>query len=87
MAENQGMCSYRRIGMTTKERRPPSHGDGLPTLVDIDGLAEHLGDSVRHVRRLVAERRIPYLKIGGFVRFDPDDIRRWLDEQRRDVTK
>ena len=29
-------------------------------LMDISELAEYLGVSVRHIRRLVAERRIPY---------------------------
>ena len=36
--------------------------EALPELIDIDTLALRLGDSVRHIRRLVAERRIPYLK-------------------------
>jgi excisionase family DNA binding protein len=34
----------------------------LPRLLDIAGVAEHLAVSERHVRRLVAERRIPYVK-------------------------
>jgi len=34
------------------------------------------------VRRLVAERRIPFLKIGKYVRFDPDELAAWLDAQR-----
>ena len=42
-------------------------------LLDIDGLAERLGVGERFVRRLVEERRIPYLKIGRLVRFDTDD--------------
>jgi excisionase family DNA binding protein len=54
----------------------------VPELIDIETLARQLGDSVRHVRRLVAERRIPYLKVGHFVRFDPDEIVAWLDAQR-----
>ncbi len=33
----------------------------LPHLMRIDEVAEHLGVSVRHVRRLVQERRIPFL--------------------------
>jgi excisionase family DNA binding protein len=53
----------------------------VPELIDIETLARQLGDSVRHVRRLVAERRIPYLKVGHFVRFDPDEIVAWLDAQ------
>jgi hypothetical protein len=35
------------------------------------------------VRRLVAEKRIPYLKVGHFVRFDPAEIAAWLDNARQ----
>ena len=56
--------------------------DGQATLVDIDGLAEWLATSARHVRRLVAERRIPYVKVGHFVRFDRDDIAAWIEDQK-----
>lgn len=35
------------------------------------------------MRRLVAERRIPYLKWGRLLRFDPDDLDGWLDQARR----
>jgi excisionase family DNA binding protein len=57
--------------------------DALPRLLTIVQLADHLGSSPRHVRRLVAERRVPYLKVGRFVRFDPVEIAAWLDDQRR----
>ena len=43
----------------------------LPRLLTIDQLAEHLGVTQRHVRRLVAEKRVPYLKWRRFIRFDP----------------
>lgn len=56
--------------------------DRLPQLLSIEQLAEHLGTSVRHVRRLVTERRVPYLKVGHFIRFDPAEIARWLDQTR-----
>ncbi len=49
------------------------------TLVDIDTAAEHLSVSPRFVRRLVAQRRVPYLKVGKFVRFDPVDLDAWLE--------
>ena len=52
-------------------------------LVDIEGVAGMLGVGVRHVRRLVADRRIPYLKWGHLLRFDPSEIDTWLDTVRR----
>ena len=57
----------------------------LPRLLDIEGVADSLGVSVRHVRRLVAERRIPFVKWGKLLRFDAAEIARWLDTQRVDT--
>jgi excisionase family DNA binding protein len=54
----------------------------LPRLLNIDELAEQLGVTTRHIRRLVAEKRLPYLKVGKFVRFDPAEICEWLDDAR-----
>lgn len=50
----------------------------LPLLVSIGAVAEHLGVSVRHVRRLVYERRIPYVKWGHLLRFDVDEVNAWV---------
>jgi excisionase family DNA binding protein len=63
-------------------KRQPAPPTTLPNLVDIDTLAAHLGVSVRHVRRLVAERRVPFLKWGHLLRFDPAEIAAWLEESR-----
>ena len=54
----------------------------LPHLLTIEDVADHLGVSVRHVRRLVAERRIPYVKWGHLIRFDPQAITTWIDGRR-----
>jgi excisionase family DNA binding protein len=51
-------------------------------LLDIAAAAERLSTSVRHVRRLVQERRIPVVRVGRLVRFDPVDIDAWLDAHR-----
>lgn len=64
-----------------RSARPPAT-DPIPHLIDITDVAEHLGVQVRHVRRLVAERRIPYLKWGHHLRFNPVEIREWLDQAR-----
>lgn len=52
------------------------------TLYDISAVAARLGVEVRHVRRLVAERRIPFIKWGHLLRFDPDEIELWIDAAR-----
>ncbi len=57
--------------------------DQLGRLLTITQVADALGVEVRHVRRLVHERRIPYIKWGHLLRFDPTDIKNWLDENRR----
>lgn len=51
-------------------------------LLDIAGVAEHLGVNVRHIRRLVTERRIPFIKWGHLIRFDPIDVAAWLENAR-----
>jgi excisionase family DNA binding protein len=55
---------------------------GLPRLVNIEVVADHLGVAPRYVRRLVGEQRIPFVKLGRLIRFDPDEVRAWLDEAR-----
>ena len=60
----------------------PARAGQLPRLVSIEAVAEHLGVSVRHVRRLVYERRIPYVKWGHLVRFDVDDVNAWVAGSR-----
>ena len=52
-------------------------------LVDINWVAARLGVKPRMVRRLVHERRIPNVKVGGHVRFEPAEIERFIDQCRR----
>ena len=51
-------------------------------LMDLRSVALRLGVNERHVRRLVAERRIPYIKWGHLLRFEPEAIERWLEAAR-----
>lgn len=55
---------------------------GMHALLDLHAVAERLNVNERHVRRLAAERRIPYLKWGHLLRFDPAEIENWLDDAR-----
>ena len=54
----------------------------VPILVDVPTLASNLAISERHVRRLVAERRIPFIKVGSRVRFDVADVLQFVNEAR-----
>jgi excisionase family DNA binding protein len=56
-------------------------------LLDIHAVATALGITPRHVQRLVAERRIPFLKVGRFVRFDPAALHEWLEKRRVEAVR
>jgi excisionase family DNA binding protein len=40
--------------------------------------ATRLGVGERMVRRLVAERRIPFARVGRYIVFDPADVDSWI---------
>jgi excisionase family DNA binding protein len=44
-------------------------------------LAAILRVSKGHVYRLVQQRKVPFIKNGGSVRFRPESIERWIQEQ------
>lgn len=66
--------------MRTVPDRSPS------ALLDLPAVARRLGVGERHVRRLVAERRIPFVKWGHLLRFDPDDLAAWIEAHRQRPT-
>jgi excisionase family DNA binding protein len=51
-------------------------------LLDINQAAQRLNVTPRFIRRLTAQRRIDYLKIGKFIRFQPEDLDNWIENQR-----
>ncbi len=64
-----------------KTADPQQKRSGRP-LLGFEGAAQYTGFSERYVRRLVAERRIPHLKMGDArtspIRFDPDKLDEWI---------
>jgi excisionase family DNA binding protein len=68
--------------MARQLSKPSGRPGDVRRLISIDDLADNLGVSVRHVRRLVSERRIPFHKWGRLLRFDVDEVNRWLDGTR-----
>ena len=68
--------------MSPHAAKQPTQQVRLPRLVDIVEVARMLGVDVRHVRRLVFERRIPFIKWGHLLRFDVDELVDWIDQAR-----
>lgn len=53
-------------------------------LLTVPQLAERLGVRPRFVYRLVDERRIPFIHVGRYLRFDPADVEAYLASRRTD---
>ena len=54
----------------------------MANLLDVGQAAAYLTIKPGYVRRLVREKRIPYVKVGKYVRFDIRDLDGWLDARR-----
>ncbi|MFC9733163.1 MULTISPECIES: excisionase family DNA-binding protein [Streptomyces] len=50
-------------------------------LLTVDEAAERLGTGVRFIRRLVAERRIRYVKLGKHVRIADSVLNAYVEER------
>ena len=74
----------KKVDLAVRTREPVVAG--MPRLLNIEEVAEVLGVSVRHVRRLVFERRIPYTKWGHLLRFDPREVEMWIRSSTRPNT-
>jgi excisionase family DNA binding protein len=51
-------------------------------LLTVDAAAERLSTSVRFVRRLIAERRIEFVKVGRHVRISESALAEFIDAGR-----
>jgi excisionase family DNA binding protein len=61
-----------------------SAGESVSTspLLTVEQAAERLGTPVRFVRRLVAQRRINFCRVGRYVRIAPSDLASFIDAGR-----
>lgn len=57
----------------------PRNADGLLT---VEATAERMSTSVRFVRRLIAERRIAFVKLGRHVRISETDMAAFIEAGR-----
>ena len=52
-------------------------------LMDISQLSEMLNVKKKTIYDWVHKRQIPYIKLGHLLRFDPNDIEKWLKSRRQ----
>ena len=48
-------------------------------LIDVKELSESTGLSVFTLYSWINQKRIPYVKVGRLVRFDPKKIEKWIE--------
>lgn len=61
----------------------PSHGEANPALLDAEGLAELLGIPKTWLLAEARADRIPHVRLGRYVRFDPANVQHWLKNRQR----
>jgi excisionase family DNA binding protein len=72
---------------TTMHTRPTTTTTTRPVLLTVEQTADRLNTTVRFVRRLIAERRIPYHKIGRHVRIAEADLNRLITAGRVEASR
>jgi excisionase family DNA binding protein len=58
----------------------------MDRLLTVEEAADRLGTSVRFVRRLIAERRITYVRVGRHVRIGEADLASFVAAGRVEAT-
>jgi excisionase family DNA binding protein len=59
----------------------------MPPLLSVEEVATELGTPVRFVRRLIQERRIPFHKIGKYVRIHRADLEMFVAASRHEAVR
>jgi len=62
--------------------RPDVPAHGSDRLLTVEQAAERLNTKPRFVRRLVAERRIAFVKVGRYVRISSRDLEMFIENCR-----
>ena len=52
----------------------------IEKLLNIDELSEIIGLSQSAIYKMVNTKRIPYVKVGRLVKFEPIKIRLWIEQ-------
>jgi excisionase family DNA binding protein len=63
-----------------------THPVDTSPLLTVDQVAERLGTPTRFVRRLIAQRRIGFCRVGRYVRIGANDLADFIEAGRVDPT-
>lgn len=72
---------------SSRTRRKSSKETVMDTLLTVDQAARALGTSPRFIRRIIAERRIAYVKVGKHVRITAADLSGFVDAGRQEPAR
>ena len=70
------------LGLASQELVVPDS----PPAMTVRQVAAYLNVNEKTVYRLAQRRELPAFKVAGAWRFKPDDIERWIDEQKAEET-
>lgn len=79
----QNSHQHRATGAIATDKRRPRPADVSP-LLTVDQVAEQLGTPTRFVRRLIAQRRIGFCRVGRYVRISANDLSDFIEAGRVD---
>ena len=63
----------------TLEHDPPRRSAEQEPLLSVEQVAERLGTPTRFVRRLIAQRRIRFCRVGRYVRVSTSDLAEFIE--------
>ena len=59
--------------------------NGEPMLWNVHQASEATSIPVNTLYGWVSQRKIPFVKVNGSLRFDPKDLKAWIDSQKVDL--
>ena len=58
----------------------------IEKLMDINEVSELIGLSQSAIYKMVNTKRIPYVKVGRLVKFEPSKIKLWIKQNSVDIS-
>lgn len=80
---SQGLHQQSTAPANDAEKSLPRRADTSP-LLTVDQVAKRLGTPTRFVRRLVAQRRIGFCRVGRYIRIGATDLAEFIEAGRVD---